>query len=130
MFRANLPAHCPGDEAYEQAATLYRVCRSNPPTDEDYRPHNESTVPQKQRMADPLKCAPWGLSVWVSEAEIRHARNHVMPWMQRQYVYSCAVNDDEGRLSAPGSNGHHTYWPYENTDLRARSVLVMTPEGN
>ena len=87
MYRAELPAHCPGEEAFEQEASLFRVCRENPPCEEDFRPHNESNVPEKQRKADPDNCKAWGLSVWTSEDEIVHARTHVMPWMKRQYVF-------------------------------------------
>ena len=130
MYRAELPAHCPGEEAFEQEASLFRVCRENPPCEEDFRPHNESNVPEKQRKADPDNCKAWGLSVWTSEDEIVHARTHVMPWMKRQYVFRSDVANDEGRLSVAGENGHHTYWPYEATDLRTRAQLFLTPEGN
>jgi hypothetical protein len=130
VYRADLPAHCPGDDAFERDARLFRACRGNPPTDEDYRPHNESAVPQKRRKADANNCAGWGLSVWVDEAELRHAREHVMPWMKRAYIFRSDVAAHEGRLSAPGGNGHHTYWPYAQTDLRVRASLFLNPEGN
>lgn len=130
MYQAPLPPHCPGDEAFEQEATLFRVCRENPPSEEDFRPHNESEVPQKQRKADPANCAGWGLSVWISHDEIVHAREHIMPWMKRQFVFSSDVEEVEGRLSPAGENGHHTYWPYENTDLRERAQLILEPKGN
>lgn len=130
MFKANLPSHCPGADASEQEATLYRVCRENPPSVEDFTPHNESDVPQKLRKADPENCKGWGLSVWTSEEEMRHARDTVMPWMRRHYVFKSDVAPNDGRLSNPDDNGHHTYWPYERTDLRARAQHVMSPEGN
>lgn len=130
MYRANLPDHCPSDDAFEIEADLFRACRESPPTDEDYRPHNESAVPQKMRSADPNNCAGWGLSVWIDVDEIRYARDKTMPWMKRLYIFQSSVNADEGKLSRPGENGHHTYWPYEHTDLKARAVMVMEPEGN
>lgn len=124
-----MPPHCPG-EAYEQEATLFRACMEDPPTDEDYRPHNESDVPQKMRAADPNVCAGWGLSVWADPGELTHAREHVMPWMQRRFIFSTTVQAADGKLSPPGANGHYTYWPYEATDLRSNAVLFLAPQGN
>lgn len=130
LYRAALPQHCPSADAIEQAATLFRVCRSDPPTEEDFRPHNESDVPEKASKADPQNCAGWGLSVWTDADEMVFARENIMTWMKRQFVFQCEVAANEGRLSAGNDNGHHTYWPYENTDLLARSALFLHPEGN
>lgn len=109
---------------------MFRACRENPPSEEDYRPHNESDVPQKKRIADPNNCAGWGLSVWTDEDELKHAREHLMPWMKRCFIFRSDVTAQEGRLSAPGDNGHYTYWPYQQTDLRVRADIFLNPEGN
>lgn len=125
-----MPAHCPGDAADERPAALFRACIDHPPSVEDYTPHNESTLPAKMRRADPENCIGWGLSVWVNEDELLHARQHVMPWMMRRYIFRSDVNVAEGRLSDRGASGHHTYWAYQQTDVRARAVLFLEPEGN
>ena len=72
------PDGCP-DDAVEANATLFRGCETNPASAEDFTPHACSEVPRKRRMARSRPCIGYGLSVWVSEGDARHAQE-LFPW--------------------------------------------------
>ena len=131
-YEDGVPAHCPPAKAEGIAATLYRICGASPPDAEDYTSHVRSTSLRKVRQAqaalkrDPQDCTPSGLSVYLTEKDIRHACK-LFPFAQGAFVYITNVNANEGVLLPTRSAEHYTYWPRASTKLGDRAKLAFGP---
>lgn len=127
-FPAWIPEGCP-QEATEVNATLYRGCETNPPTPEDFTPHARSNLPRKQRMARDGSCLGFGLSVWVSEADAKHAQE-LFPWAGRWHIFKGNVSQGDGRLAPTGTRqqpGHHSFWVYQGINLMIKFSPALPP---
>jgi hypothetical protein len=122
-FKPGTPSHCPGSEAFECETTIYRACDTNPPTEEDFISHSHSQQTRKKQRAVDSKCLSWGLSVWVSEEDARHARE-LHDWLKRKFLVRCNVSQVDGQIAQTGHAPHHTFWPYDDVDLLNRASLV------
>lgn len=111
QFRPGTPDYCPGDGAKETTAVLFRACDSDPPTAEDFTSHAHSTKPGKRQKADPKLCISWGLSVWVSEEDVKHALA-LHRWLKRKRIFKGKIDPPDGQLAQTGTPPHHTFWPY------------------
>jgi hypothetical protein len=121
-FRAGTPAGCPGDAAKEFTGTIFRACATNPPTDEDFTSHAHSTKAWKRKKANPTDCSHWGLSVWVSAEDVRHACT-LFSWLRCKVIFRGQIRPVDGRLAQTGTIPHHTFWPYDKIDLISRFQL-------
>lgn len=122
------PDGCPND-AVEANATLYRGCETNPPTNEDFTPHARSEVPRKRHMARGAACMGYGLSVWISQADARHAQE-LFPWAARWHIFSGDVTPDDGQLAATGTRqqpAHHSFWAYDGVELSVKFESALPP---
>ncbi|WP_336986466.1 hypothetical protein [Altererythrobacter aquiaggeris] len=124
-----MPDGCPQDSE-EIECTLYRGCKDNPPSDEDLTPHALSSKPRKQKLAEGMGCIGFALSVWVTEADATHAQKLFPKLGAKWHIFAAKVSKTDGQLAATPSRsqpGHHSYWPYENVDLKGRLSLAIPP---
>lgn len=121
-FPQGTPNYCPGDSAVESDAVLFRACDSIPPTSEDVTSHAHSQLPRKSSKAKPAECVSWGLSVWVSTDDVRHAMTLHEKWLPKKHIHKFVVTKPDGRLAQTGTLPHHTFWPYDGVDLLSRLV--------
>lgn len=132
-YKAEVPPHCPPLKAEDRPATLFRVCKSNPPTEDDFTSHAASDDGNKQRLAkrkleqNPDDCGPFGLSVWVSEKSMRHACKALKKLTRGRFVFKADVIAGEGMLMLTGEDEHHTYWPRRATNLHSRAYFGFGP---
>lgn len=132
LYEAGVPAHCPPSSSEHKAATLFRICMASTPDAEDYTSHAQSTKKGKKLRAksalkaNPMDCLPCGLSVWLSEEDMRHACA-ALPFTEGKYIFKSEVSANEGKVQATGANEHHTYWPLASTDLLSRAQLAFGP---
>ena len=127
-FPAWFPEGCPHD-AVETNAAIFRGCESNPATAEDFTPHARSAVRRKQRMAEGGSCLGFGLSVWVSEGDARHAQE-LFNWAAKWHIFRGEVSPDDGQLAATGTRNppaHHSFWVYDGIDLTGKFEPALPP---
>lgn len=128
-FPPAFPAGCPKGGA-EVEGDLYHGCESNPATPEDFTPHAMSSRPRKQAMAKTGGCIAWGLSVWVSEDDARHAQELFPLWAAKWHIFKGRVTAVDGQLAHTPTNqqsNHHTFWCYDGVDLLPRFVPALPP---
>ena len=127
-FPGSFPDGCPTDGA-QVDATIFRGCEENPPSDEDFTPHALSAVSKKKKRGERAGCAGWGLSVWVSEEDAKHAQE-LFDWAARWHIFKGDVTADDGKLAPTPSNSqanHHTFWCFEGVCLKDRFIHVLPP---
>lgn len=124
-FKQGTPPGCPADNTPDASGTIFRACDTNPPSEEDLTSHAHSTLARKRRNVDPAKCTHWGLSVWITEQDVQHARE-LHDWIQRKTICKLAVTPSDGKLAQTGASSHHTFWPYEGVDLASRFEIFLS----
>ena len=131
-YDPGVPTHCPPKEAEERDAVLYRICATNPPSPDDYASHLNSKHQNKRELAarklkrNPSDCSPSGLSVWITEVDMRHACA-AFAFAEGRYVFTTEVKANEGKLQPTSEHEHHTYWPQASTNLVSRATLAFGP---
>lgn len=122
------PSGCPHN-AKEVDTTLYHGCESNPATQEDFIPHARSARPRKQAMARNGGCMAFGLSVWATEADARHAQE-LFPYAARWHIFRGDVKPEDGRIAptpTASQPAHHTFWAYDGVDLMVKFLPAWPP---
>ena len=123
-----IPNGCP-ENANEVTTAVYHGCNTNPATEEDFIPHARSAQPRKQAMARNGGCLAFGLSVWATDADARHAQELFL-YAARWHIFLGNVSPDDGRLApTPTTNqsAHHTFWAYDGVDLMAKFAPAWPP---
>ena len=86
---------------------------------------------EQGRDIDPNDCRGWGLSVWLEEADVRHARE-IVPFFRTCSIVRFDVDVSDGVLMPTPSKdqpNHHTYWKRVDAQLSAEDFsLVIGPE--
>jgi hypothetical protein len=86
---------------------------------------------EQGRDIDLNDCRGWGLSVWLQEADAKHARQ-IVPFFRTCSIVKFAVEPDDGVLMPTPSNDqpeHHTYWKKADVQIPTESfTLVIGPE--
>jgi hypothetical protein len=125
-YNPDCPAHCPPDGASPFAGDLLRASKKFPPAERDML-----SLIEQGRDIDPSDCRGWGLSVWLDEADARHALA-IVPFFRTCSIVRFAVEKNDGVLMHTPSNDqpeHHTYWKKFGVQIPAEKfALVIGPE--
>jgi hypothetical protein len=116
---------CPPHAAQPVKGKVYRGIRQAPMGPNDFLSHVELGLAG----ARPEVCEHWGLSVWVSEAAVKHAREVYRP-LRRWHVASANLTPADGVILATPSAtqpDHHTFWRPLNRDLTTAFTIVLAP---
>ena len=107
-YREPLPDGCPPDDAAEitRPITLYRVVKTMPPTDGDFRSYRD-LMPDND--FGPNECKASGLSVFSARDSAEKCLTR--PHFQGQRVCELTLGFGAGKLQKSGG-AHHTWWPY------------------
>ena len=121
-YREPLPENCPPDEAEEIAAPrlVYRLVRSNPPTDDDFQ--SQQAEKPDRVFQDVTECQARGLSVFANRnvAEQLATRGS----LQGTAVCQVTLTPGAGCIQPTGRRSHRTWWPLANYDILANSQVV------
>lgn len=112
MWPDYLPSNCPPDQADECNGVVFRLVRSDPPTDKDFRPSITCQNDDKD-MDD--KCIRCGLSVAKSLSDIQKLKRRARGFQMRK-VAEANLCEEHGVIMATGIRGHFTWWPLDVID--------------
>ncbi len=120
-YHETLPDDCPPDEADEigEPRLVYRLVRSIPPTDEDFRSQRAEKPTAQFNVSE---CRARGVSVFanLSDAERQTRRRNLRHLTPCQVVLTTGA----GRIKETGGRSHYTWWPYDSYDILANCRLV------
>jgi len=123
-YHPNIPDGCPPTDARPMRGVIYRSLRGAKPEAIDFQSHAERNVSS----VGP-ECQKWGLSVWLSEEDVKHARS-VMAFFRRKHIACGQVTPLHGVIKrTPSGNqpNHHTYWRDHTIDFVPLFRVVMPP---
>ena len=121
-YREPLPDGCPPDEAEAISGprTVYRLSRSNPPTDDDFmsqraeKPHN---------IFNTSECIARGLSVFTDRSSLEGLLKR--PNRQDMIVCQVMLDNGAGRIQKTGrSRFHYTWWPLAGFNILENCLVV------
>lgn len=120
-YRETLPEGCPPDEADEITAprTVFRLVRTNPPTDDDFMSHRAKD-PQKE-FRNMSECQALGLSVALDRRSLE--RKLTQRNMRGMVVCRVELDRGAGFIQQTGRRAHYTWWPLAAFDILANSTV-------
>lgn len=124
-FNPLIPKGCPPAEATAGDVTLYRGVRKPPISELAFVPHAEDS----KAKCDKSKCESWGLSVWVTMADVKHAQK-IQRYMRKWAIAKGKVCASHGVLKKTGNKkqpNHHTFWKGHEVELAAKFKIVQFP---
>ena len=127
QFEEGLPADCPPSDAHDGDSVVFRAVGNGQIGPADFK----SWVAMKHPSAKHGNCRHWGLSVWITVADVEHARsisNHVC----EQYIAKGEIQKGDGLLGHTSTRpqpNHHTLWCAANVDISTRFKISMPPVG-
>jgi hypothetical protein len=125
-FPLAFPPNCPPDRSGPTEATIYRALETAPPAAADFL----SWVEAQHQSANRNICKHWGLSVWLDEEAVEHARGTI-PSMREKYIASAQLADTDGRVAATPSRTqplHCTFWCDEGAQIFTKFSVYLEPE--
>lgn len=116
-----MPDQCPPEDAVETSLTAFHFCREVPPGPSDFEPLTRR--PHRPFDSAEHECQASGISVFVDRADALALRALVPKF--RKWVLSVVfIGPTDGRVKHTSGVGrspsHHTFWPYQGSDFRAR----------
>lgn len=122
-FYSKCPNNCPPLDAKPVDGEIFRGLRSSKLCPDEFKSFHELG---REKDSDD-QCMACGLSVWVGEAEYRHARG-LLPWVRRWGVAKARLKPQHGMIKKNGTDGrpHNTLWPDVSHDLCKIFKLVDT----
>ena len=107
---------------------IYRGIKASPMSEEDFISHREA---QARCSADGPhgECDCWGLSVWVSEDAVNHARA-ANGFAKKWYIAAGDVVPEDGVIMATPTKAqpqHHSFFRDINSDLKSKFKIVLNP---
>jgi hypothetical protein len=118
---------CPPKDAKAVTLKIFRGIRSPPLTADDFLSHAELGLP-----CDPANCEHWGLSVWLTERAVHHARGTYRP-IRRWHIAAGTITPQDGVLMATPTTPqpeHHTFWKVFGKDISGSFTIVIVPENS
>ena len=127
-YHPDIPDACPPDTSQPAKGVIFRAIPEMP-----IQPaHFLSNVELGKGSYSQKNCKHWGLSVWVTEADVVHAREMFPNSFARQHIVRTQLAPEDGVMMHTASNKqpqHHTFWKAHELDLCARSTIAFEPEG-
>lgn len=120
-YREPLPDGCPPDTAEDivSAREVFRLVRSDPPTDEDFR---------SQRAEKPCRsfegiteCQARGLFVFAERTDSQRALK--LPNLRGRLVCRVGLEAGAGQIQQTGRASHYTWWPLADFDILPRCTV-------
>ena len=118
-YREPLPQGCPPDAAEEisTAWRVFRLVRTNPPTDRDFRSQRAERPAHGFRSVS--ECRARGLSVFAARQDAERALK--LPGLRGRLL--CGVEAGAGHIQQTGRPSHHTWWPLADFNIPARCAM-------
>ena len=123
-YREPLPEGCPPDDAEEITTPriVYRLVRSNPPTDDDFRSQRAENPHRISRRV--TECQARGVSVRADLDEAIELMS--LPRMQGRLLCQVQLDDGAGHIMQTGEwPNHSTWWPLADFDILANCSMVV-----
>jgi len=114
---------------------FYHLCKNNPPTEEDFKPHAYSNIPQRKgkykkilknfkKSKNSLKiqinlCLSFGISVYLDKNDIINLQKNI-PQIGN-FIASLKINPlEHGKVYNTPTNhaSHCTWFPFKNVDFK------------
>lgn len=116
-YREPLPEGCPPDAAEEIASSreTYRLVRTNPPTEADFRSQRSENPNRKFPGID--ECQARGLSVYRERHDAERALK--LPHLRGRAVCRLRLEAGAGQIQKTGRSSHYTWWPLADYDILA-----------
>ena len=116
-YREELPENCPSCDAEKLISRreVYRLVRSNPPQDDDFR--SQRQMKPSVVFNNVSECQARGLSVYSSrDACIKTMK---LPAFKKCQHFVCKVvlGKGAGSIKQTGQQSHYTWWPLANFDI-------------
>jgi hypothetical protein len=119
-FREPLPDGCPPQnaDAISSQLVVFRLVRSNPPTEDDFR---SQRAERPKASFSAAECMARGLSV--------HGRRDIsermqkLPTFQNHHVCIVLLNVGAGYIQQTGQPSHHTWWPFATFNILDHSEV-------
>ena len=115
-YREKLPDGCPPADAQEisNVVVVFRLVRSDPPTDEDFK--SLRALRPLQKFGTP-ECVALGLSVHKDLKRCEKLAS--LPKFKGCFVAKLSLGPGAGKIKQTFSNSHHTWWPRCEYDITA-----------
>jgi hypothetical protein len=115
---------CPPSAAEAVTLKIYRGIRDGSITAQEFLSHVERELP-----SDPTNCEHWGLSVWISEPAVEHARRTYRSVRRMQIAVGEVTPDDGVLLATPTKQQpeHHTFWKVFGKDFSHKFQVAWEP---
>ena len=120
-YREPLPQGCPPDAAVEisTAWRVFRLVRTNPPTDSDFR--SQRAEKPSRRFRNVTECQARGLSVFTARKDA--ARALKLPSQRGRLLCRVQLEAGAGHIQQTNRPSHHTWWPLAEFDILARCAM-------
>ena len=101
------PEHCPPKEASALDSTVFRLCKNNPPSNNDFIPY---VILYPERNFIGQECQSCGVSVYNDIEDIKSLRK-IHKGLRKQYICSGQITQKTGlALATPVKGNSHTTW--------------------
>jgi hypothetical protein len=124
-YHPSIPKGCPPDGAVCIEKTLYRGIKDLPLGEAAFLSHAEDP----EATCDHSQCTSWGLSVWVTIADVRHAQS-ILGYTRYWAIAAGLVTPKDGALKkTPNAKqpNHHTFWKDCKVKLAGRFKIIQMP---
>ena len=123
-YREPLPDGCPPDTAEEiiQPRDVFRLVRTNPPTEEDFKSQRAENPGRTFSGVD--ECQVRGLSVHTERRDSENALK--LPKLRGRLICRLRLGLGAGKIQQTGRPSHHTWWPLADYDVLAQYTVETT----
>jgi hypothetical protein len=121
-FPSSWPQDCPPKDAESASGVVFRVAKTNPPSREDFKSHEELG-----KKSNGSQCLRVGLSVFQTFDDAEHL-TQLIPKLGR-YVLRGQLQPSNGVVKqTPGRQHptHTTWWPYDGVDRAELFSLALS----
>lgn len=115
IYREPLPDGCPPDVSEEIVSEreVFRLVRSDPPTDGDFR--SQRAEKPNHVFRGITECQARGLSVYTERQDSEKALK--LPNLRNRLICRLRLELGAGRIQKTGRLSHHTWWPLAGYDI-------------
>ena len=120
-YREPLPEGCPPDAAEEisTAWRVFRLVRTNPPTNSDFRSQRAERPSYQFRGV--TECQARGLSVFAARQDAERALK--LPSLRGRRLCRVQLEAGAGHIMQTRRPSHHTWWPLAEFNILAQCAV-------